>query len=174
MNRQEKSAQVEEIKEILDGTQLVVLTEYAGLDVESMVSLRSELRKANAGYRVMKNTLAKLATADTDMASLAPFFKGPIGVCFTKDDPAAIAKVLVDFQKKHEKLELKAAYLAGGKILDSTAIEALSKLPSKDQLRGKLVGLFSAVPRNFVSLMAAVPRNFVGVLEARRRELGGE
>ena len=174
MNRQEKTAQIEEIKELLDGTQFVVLTEYAGLDVESMVALRAELRKADSGYRVMKNTLAKLATADTDMAELAPYFRGPIGVCFTKGDPAVTAKVLVNFKKEHEKLELKAGYLAGGKVLDGAAIEALSKLPSMDQLRGMFLSTLVGVPRNFVSLMAAVPRNFVGVLEARRRDVAGE
>jgi large subunit ribosomal protein L10 len=174
MNRQEKAQQVEGFRTLLDGNQLVILTEYAGLDVSAMVALRSELRKVNAGYKVMKNTLAKRATEGTDMTALHPHFKGPVGVCFTKEDPAAAAKVLVNFQKEHEKLELKSGYLPGGKLLDPKGINALSKLPGKDELRAKLVGLFVAVPRNFVSLTAAIPRNFVGVIAARQRQLEGE
>ena len=126
MNRAEKSEQVEEIREILDGTQLVVLTEYSGLDVSSMVELRNGLRGINAGYRIMKNTLAKIATEGTALEELNPHFKGPIGVAYTKDDAAATAKLLVNFQKEHEKLEIKAGFLSGGKILDTAALEALS------------------------------------------------
>ena len=170
MNRAEKSEQVEEIREILDGTQLVVLTEYSGLDVSSMVELRNGLRGINAGYRIMKNTLAKIATEGTALEELNPHFKGPIGVAYTKDDAAATAKLLVNFQKEHDKLEIKAGFLSGGKILDTAALEALSKLPSMDQLRGQFVGLLAGIPRKFVTLTAAVPRDFVGVLVARQRK----
>jgi large subunit ribosomal protein L10 len=174
MNRQEKVEEVSDIRGLLSGAQLVVLTEYAGLDVASMVALRNGLREANGGYRVMKNTLAKLATAESEFEGLHVHFKGPIGVAFTREDPATAAKKLVEFRKDHPAFKLKAGVLTGGKVLDADGLEALSKLPSLDQLRGRLVGVLSGVPRNFVGLLAAVPRNFVGVLEARRREQAGE
>lgn len=171
MNRAEKSEQVAEIREIFDGTELVVLTAYSGLDVSSMVELRKGLREVNAGYMVMKNSLAKLAMAGTELEALSAHFTGPVGVAFTKGDAAATAKLLVAFKKEHDKLEIKAGYLPGGKVLEPEGIEALSKLPSMDQLRGQLVGLFVAIPRRFVTLTAAIPRDFVGVLAARQRKL---
>ena len=73
-------------------------------------------------------------------------------------------------KKEHDKLEIKAGFLSGGKILDTAALEALSKLPSMDQLRGQFVGLLAGIPRKFVTLTAAVPRDFVGVLAARQRK----
>lgn len=170
MNRQQKTEEVEEITRLFDGAQLVVLTEYAGLDVASMVELRSSLRGADTAYRVLKNTLAKRATVDTDLEPLVPHFKGPIGVVVAKEDPAAAAKALVDFAKTHEALKITAGVLSG-KIVDAAAITALSKLPSKDGLRAMLLGALMGVPRNMVTVLAAVPRDFVGVLAARQRSL---
>ncbi len=170
MNRQQKTDEVDEITRLLDGAQLVVLTEYAGLDVASMVELRSSLRKADTAYRVLKNSLAKRATVETDLEQLNPHFKGPIGVVVSKEDPAAAAKALMDFAKSHDALKITAGILAG-KVLDASAIDALSKLPSKDGLRAMLLGAMQGVPRNMVTVLAAVPRDFVGVLAARQRSL---
>ncbi len=174
MNRQEKAEKVSEIRDLLDGAQLVVLTEYAGLDVSQMVTLRRNLRETGANFRVMKNTLAKLATAETDLEGLHPHFEGPVGVVFTKEDAAATAKALVAFQKDNPKLEIKAGSLTGGQLLDAEGLVSLSKLPSRDQLRSQLVAVLQGVPRKLVGIFAAVPRDFVGVLNARRRELAGE
>lgn len=174
MNRQEKIDEIQRIQELLDGAQLVVLTEYSGLDVAEMVELRQELRKVTGRYRIVKNTLAQLATRESDFEGLKEHFKGPIAMAFTADDPAGTAKALVTFKKGHPKLLIKAGVLPGGKVLNADGVEALSKLPSKDHLRGMLLGALGGVPRGFVSLMAAPARNFVGVLEARRRQLAGE
>jgi len=174
MNRQEKADEIQAVRELLDGAQLVILTEYSGLAVSEMVELRQELRKATGRYRIVKNTLAKLATKDSDFEGLNEHFKGPIAMAFTTEDPAGVAKALVTFKKTHPKLKLKAGLLPGGGILDDNGVEALSKLPGKDELRAMLLGTLAGVPRNFVSLMAAPARNFVGVLEARRRQMSGE
>ena len=174
MNRQEKTEQVEELRNLFGGAQLAVLTKFDGLDVSAMVTLRSELRKVAAGYRVVKNTLAKIATKDTELEVLHPHFKGPVGVAFTGEDSAATAKVITQFAKDHPKLEIQAGLLVGGKILESKDIEALAKLPGKDQLRAMLLSALNAAPRNFLGVLTAAPRNFVGVLEARRRSLAGE
>lgn len=172
MNRQDKAAEVESIRGLLAGAQIVVLTEYAGLDVEAMKTLRSTLREAQGGYRVMKNTLARIATAgNPDLEGLQAHFSGPIGVAYSSDDPAATAKALMDFKKTHDALQLKVAALQGGTLLDVAGIEALSKLPTRDELRGQLLSVLNAVPRKFVRLLATPSRNFVGVLAARVREL---
>ena len=174
MNRQEKIDEIQRIQELLDGAQLVVLTEYSGLAVSEMVELRQELRKVTGRYRIVKNTLAQLATKDSGFEGLNEHFKGPIAVAFTTEDAAGVAKALVSFQKTHPKLNIKAGLLPGGAVLDNKGVEALSTLPGKDQLRAMLLGTLAGVPRTFVSLMAAPARNFVGVLEARRRQLSGE
>ena len=174
MNRQEKDHLVSEIKDLLGGVQAVILTRYAGTTVASMVELRTELKKVNAGYRVMKNTLASLAMSESDLSVLAPHLSGQTGVAFTHEDPAAAAKVVSEFAKKHPAFEVTAGYLEGGVLLDPAGVDALSKLPSRDQLRGMLLSTFGGVPRMFVSLLAAPGRNLVGVLDARRRELAGE
>lgn len=174
MNRQEKEEQVAQLHELLDGAQLVVLTEYAGLAVSEMVELRQELRKVDGRYRIVKNTLAKIATSDSELKQLGEHFKGPIAVAISHENAPGTAKALVDFAKTHPKLNIKAGLLSGGKVLDAGGLEALSKLPGKDELRSMLLSTIAGVPRNFVSLMAAPARNFVGVLEARRRQLAGE
>ncbi len=174
MNRQEKAEQVEDIRGLLDGAQLVVLTHYSGLGVDAMMTLRRQLRGAQAGYRVMKNTLAKIATGDSELQGLAPHFKGPVGVAFTKVDPAAAAKVLADFVRDNPKLQIRAGILPGGKVLDAAGIDALSRLPSRDQLRAQLLATLNGVGTKFVRVLAAVPGGMVNVLEARRRQLAGE
>lgn len=171
MNRLQKTQQVEELKELFGELQLMVLTKYSGLDVASMVELRTELRKVSGGYRVVKNTLAKLANADTERDKLDPFFKGPIGIAFSSADPAATAKVLTTFARMHPKMEIRAGLLAGGTMLDAAAVDALGKLPGKDQLRAMLLGTLTGVPRNFLGVCSAAARGLVGVLEARRKSL---
>ncbi len=174
MNRQEKAQQVAELRDLLDGTQLAVLTDYSGLSVANMVELRSKLREAAGGYRVVKNTLAKRATEGTELEALAIHFKGPIGVAYSHEDAAGCAKTVSDFAKDHPKFEVQAGFLAGGTMLDAAGVHALAKLPGKDQLRAMLLSAMAGVPRSFLGVLSAAPRSFVGVLEARRRELAGE
>ena len=173
MDRQQKSEQVETLRGIFGSTQLMVLTNFSGLDVESMVELRSKLREAGSGYRVVKNTLARLALAETHESVSPDLFVGPVGVAYANEEPTAAAKVVSDFVKDHPKFEISLGFMADGKVLDASQIEAMGKLPGKDQLRAQLLGAMSGVPRNLLGVLNATPRNFVGVLEARRASLDG-
>ena len=173
MDRQQKSEQVEALRGIFGDTQLMVMTNFSGLDVESMVELRTKLREAGSGYRVVKNTLARLALADTHESASPDLFEGPVGVAYANEEPTAAAKVVSDFVKSHPKFQISLGLLADGKILDASQVEAMGKLPGKDQLRAQLLGTMSGVPRNFLGVLNATPRNFVGVLEARRASLEG-
>ena len=166
MNREQKVAAVEDMKAFFDNAQLVVLTEYSGLDVPTMVALRRSMREADASYRVLKNTLAKRATAETEFEALHPQFTGPIGVVVSKDDPAAAAKALVDFQKDHEDLVIRGGMLTGT-VVDDAALKALSKLPSKDVMRATLLSTMNGVARNMVCVLAAGPRDFLNVLKSQ-------
>ena len=171
MNRIEKTQEVEDLKVLFGDAQLTVLTEYTGLDVPAMTALRRSLRQVETGYRVVKNTLTRLATVDTDSEVLHPHLNGPLGVAFANEDPAAAAKALTEFAKENDGFNIRAGVLTGGRLLELKEIEALAKLPSKDQLRAMLLGALSGVPRQFVTVLSAPSRDFVGVLAARQRQL---
>jgi len=147
----------------LSEAQITILIDYKGLDVQTITRLRYELRQAGASMEVVKNTLLNLASQNTDAALMTDFYQGPTAVVTSATDPVAPSKILVDFAKDNEKLEIKAAAF-GGKRLEPEEIKALAKMPSKEELLGKLVYTLNAVPTSFVNVLAGVPRGLVNVL----------
>lgn len=172
MNRTEKAAVIDRLRTELADVPAIVVADFKGLDVESADALRSEMRKNDVHYEVVKNTLVKAALAGTDKENLAPLFKGNSAIAFHVEDPAAPAKVLTDFVKDNEGFALKGAWLSG-ELLDEQGVVALSKLPGKDELRAKLLSLFKAAPTKFVRTVVAAPTSFVQVLKAREQQLAG-
>ncbi len=169
MDRNEKEKQVEELKQLIHGKNSVFLTDYRGMTVEQMFALRRAFDKVGASYRVVKNTLAKIAVGGTKYELLAEGLTGTTGVVVS-DDAVALVKVLLEHAKKFDKLKLRYAYLEGARV-DATQFEAVSRLPGKDELRAKLLSVFQAASSSFVSVLAAAPRDFVGVLSARKDSL---
>ncbi|MCG8567916.1 MAG: 50S ribosomal protein L10 [Desulfobacterales bacterium] len=165
LNISQKKELVERLSEQLAGAEISILVDYKGLDVLAITELRAKLREAGVSMEVVKNTLLKLAAQDTDTALLNDFLKGPNALIVSQDDPVAPAKILVDFAKDHDKLEIKGGAL-GGKLLSVEDIKALSKMPSKEDLLAKLVYTLNAVPTNLVNVLSGVPRSFVNVLNA--------
>ncbi len=172
MNRTEKSAVIERLKTALADVPAVIVTDFKGLTVESVTELRSELRKEGVKFEVVKNTLARQAIKDSSKENMGELFKGNSAIAYHDDDPTAPAKLLVEFAKKNDKLALKGAWL-DGKILDASGVEQLSKLPGKDELRGKLLSVIAGVPTKFVRTLIAGPTQFVRVLQARAQQLEG-
>jgi len=162
---QEKQQIVEDLRDRFAKSAIIVLTDYKGLDVAAMNDLRRRLRAEEIEYRVVKNTILTRASADNDGDLIKDFFKGPSAVALGFDDPIAPAKILAQFAKDHEQLEIKVGVM-GGKVLDPTAITALAKLPSREVLLGQLLAVLNAVPTSFVRTLAEVPRSFVNVLAA--------
>jgi large subunit ribosomal protein L10 len=117
-------------------------------------------------YKVVKNTLAKKALEGTDMSVLADDFKAETAIAWSNTDAVSPAKVLVKFKKDVEKLGIKAGYNSGQR-LDESAVEALSKLPSLDELRSKLLGLMTAVPTKLVQQVNAPGAQLARVIQAR-------
>ncbi len=142
MNRNEKQAFIASLRDSLEGKKLVVVTQQSGLTVTEVTDLRAKMREAGANYKVVKNTLARLAVQDTPVAPLGDHFNGAIALAFS-EDPVAAAKVAVEFAKTNKKIKVIAASL-DGKLLDDASVDALAKLPSLDELRGRLVGLLQA------------------------------
>jgi len=144
---------------------IIVLTDYKGLDVTSINDLRRKLRESDIEYQVVKNTLLVRAAEDTDVALIKDHFKGPSAVAISYDDPVAPAKVLTQFAKDNNKLEIKVGVL-NGKVLDLQAIKALATLPSKEVMLAQLLSTINAVPTSFVRVLAEVPRSMLNVLTA--------
>ena len=165
MKIENKKQIVEDLKEKFATTKVVIVTDYKGLNVAQMTELRRKLNEANVEYKVVKNTLLKRASEGTDAKLLTDVFKGPSGIAFSFDDPVAPAKVLTQFAKDNDKLEIKAGVM-DGKIMDLDAITALSKLPSREELLAQVLSAMNAVPAGLVRALADVPRRMVNVLNA--------
>ena len=166
MPTQAKVESVEALKEQLGTAKTVVLTEYRGLSVQQLSDLRKQLKGAAAGYKVVKNRLARLAVKGSALDALGVHLKGPTGLVFTRQDPAAVAKALQAFVKTNPQLQIKLG-LVEGKVVQPAEIKALADLPSKGQLRSQIVGALLGPMAQLVSLLQAPPREIVYVLEAR-------
>ena len=164
MNRSGKAVIIEAVKARADKASFAVITDFKGMTVEELTNLRVVLRKAGGEYLVVKNTLARIALTDGTHDVIKDNFHDNCGVAFGFDDPVAVAKALSDFAKQSKLFELRCASL-DGKALDAAQIDALAKLPSREQLLGHLLGTMNAVPTNFVSLFANVVRGLLYALK---------
>ncbi|MCI5061008.1 MAG: 50S ribosomal protein L10 [Alphaproteobacteria bacterium] len=164
MTRARKQEEIADIKGRMEDSEIVVLTRNEGLDAKSITELRLEMRKNGVGFKVVKNTLAKIAAKDTPYEAIVDMFAGPVGMA-SSQDPVAAAKVAHDFAKKNDKLVvLGGAY--GDMILDEAGVKQLASLPSLDELRSKIVGLLQAPATKLAGLMQAPARELVGVTRA--------
>ena len=142
-------------------------TDYRGLTVMELRTLRRALRKESADYAIVKNTLYGIAIGDERRAQLKSVLEGPTGVAFAKDDPAGVAKVLTQFANESKKLAIKAA-LVDGLLYDRAQIEALSRVPPRLELLAKLVGSLKSPLSGIVGVLAGNQRKLVQLLEAIR------
>jgi len=165
VRRTEKEATVAELREKFQGAQAAIVTEFRGITVAKVNELRRALEKEGAVYRVIKNTLARRAVEGTEYEVLAGEFTGPLAVTWAYQEPVATAKVLAQFTKDSPVLTVRCGAL-GGKLLDAAQVEALSKLPSREQLLGQLLSVLVGPMRNLVGVLSGVPRSFVQVLHA--------
>jgi large subunit ribosomal protein L10 len=170
LNRTDKAAVIDRLRTELADVPAIVLTDFKGLDVETVNDLRSRMRKNDIRYEVVKNTLIRAAVAGTPKENIGALCKGNTAIAYHLEDPAASAKVLTEFVKDHAELVLKGAWLDGN-LLDDKGVVALSKLPGKDELRAKLLSLLVAAPTQFVRTLTAAPTTFVQVLRAREQQL---
>ncbi len=167
MKLSEKQQIADELRDRFSKSAIIVVTDYKGLDVAAMNDLRRKLRAEEIEYQVVKNTLLVRASENNDVALIKDHFKGPSAVALSYDDPVAPAKVLSQFAKDNDKLEIKVGVM-NGQVLDVKAIMALAKLPSREVLLGQLLAALNAVPEKFVRTIAEVPRSLVNVLAAIR------
>lgn len=163
--RQEKVAVVTEIREKLEASDAAFITEYRGLSVGALASLRRTLRPAGAEYKVYKNTLARFAANDAGITGLDSLLVGPTGITFVTGDVAAAAKALRDVARTNPLLVLKGGSL-GKVLLSGKDVEALAELPSRDVLLAQFAGALQAPLVKTAGLLQALPRNFAYGLKA--------
>ena len=165
MNLDDKKKIVDELHERLAKAEVVILTDYKGLNVAAATELRKQLREAGVEYSVVKNSLLSRAAQDTDVAAISDAFKGPSAVAISYDDPVAPAKVLTKFALGNDKLEIKVGVLQN-KVLDFSAIKALADLPPRDVLLAQFLSALNGVPTGFVRTLSAIPTQLLNVLQA--------
>ncbi len=156
---------VEDLHDRLKKAAIVILTDYKGLNVESVTKLRQQLREAGVEFKVVKNTFLRRASENTGAAVISEYYTGPSAIAFSYKDPAAPAKVLTKFAETNDKLEIRVAAL-DGRILNYEDIKALSQLPSREVLLSQVLSAMQAVPTSFVNVISAVPRSLVNVVQA--------
>ncbi|GAA2439423.1 50S ribosomal protein L10 [Streptomyces mauvecolor] len=164
-----KAADVAELEDKFRSSNAVVLTEYRGLTVAQLKTLRRSLGE-NAQYAVVKNTLTKIAANNAGITSLDDQFTGPTGAAFITGDPVESAKGLRDFAKENPNLIIKGGVL-DGKALSADEIKKLADLESREVLLSKLAGAFKGKQSQTASLLQALPSKFVRTAEALRVKL---
>ncbi|MCI9281760.1 MAG: 50S ribosomal protein L10 [Lachnospiraceae bacterium] len=146
---------VAEISELLNGAASAVAVDYRGLTVAQDTELRKQLREAGVTYKVYKNTLIRRAAEGTDFAALDPHLEGPTAIAVSKDDATAPARILAEFAKKADKLEIKAGVVEGT-YYDAKGMQAISSIPSRDVLLGRLFGSMKAPIANLARVLNQV------------------
>lgn len=174
MPRPEKVQAVEEIKGRMEDTRAYFLTEYRGLSVKQQQTLRRALRQAGADYKVLKMTLAAIAARELGHDDIADALVGPTAIAFADDDAVAAAKALDEFAKDNEAFVLKVGMLSGNLLLPEQ-VSDLAKMPSRDELLGKIAGAMAAPLYGAAGLFASFTRNAASMFSQllEKKEAGG-
>jgi large subunit ribosomal protein L10 len=172
--RAQKENQVAELRDNLLKSKATYVSNYRGLTVKEITTLRRNLQKVDADFTIAKNTLIKVALKGETLGELLDSqLKGPTGLAICYSDPAAPAKVLADFIKAVKKTELRGGVVEG-KAVSAEQAKAIAELPSREVLIAKMLGSMNAPITNFVGVLAAMPRSLVLALEAIRKQKAGE
>ena len=165
MPTEKKIKTVELYKEQLEKSKGLFIVDYKGVTVEEINAIRRKFDECNAKYKVIKNSLFKIATQGTDFDTVTTDLVGTNGVIFIEDDPVAVAKTLNNILKDYSSFQYKTGILEG-KIVEEASLKALAQLPPREVLQAQLLALFVAPATNMVNLLSATPRNFLNLLNA--------
>jgi large subunit ribosomal protein L10 len=143
MNRDEKSAAIEEIAAQIEGSEAIFAVDYRGISVSQAAELRAKLRESDASFRVVKNRLTKLAADKAGEARLPELLQGPTALTFVRGDTAGAAKAISTFNKEHDILAFKGGFM-GELLLDGDKFKSIARLPSREVLDGQLAGIVAS------------------------------
>jgi large subunit ribosomal protein L10 len=143
MNREEKSAAIQEIAAQIEASEAIFAVDYRGISVSQAAELRSKLREADASFRIVKNRLTKIAADQAGEERLAELLQGPTALTFVRGDTAQAAKAITTFSKEHEVLTYKGGFMEATS-LDELAFKSIAKLPGREVLNGQLAGVVAS------------------------------
>ncbi len=171
--RPEKQYLVDELNSHLDKSDYVYLTNYERITVEEIAELRASLSEHDAEFHVVKNSIFGVAAASKELPDLSEHLTGQTAIIVGGNNPSGVAKIIGEFFKKKDKVEMKAGIL-NERALTKEEIEILAKLPGLEALRAQLLGLLTQPATGFVRVINAVPQGLVNVLQAKVRKENGE
>lgn len=171
VSRAQKEQTVTDLSEQLAEAAVLVVVKQSGITVKESQALRAKVREAGSSFKVVKNAVAKIVIEGTQFEAGADLFSGPTAIGYSSD-PVAITKVLLDYVKTNDKIEIVGAAMAG-RVLNRDQLEQLSKMPSLDEMRGKLVGLLQAPASKLVGTTQAPAAKLAGVMSAVGGKLAG-
>jgi len=170
VDRGTKEQVVAQLHEKMSNAAIAIIAEYRGLDVETVTGIRAKCRENGVEYKVVKNTLARLAAKGTAVEQIADSFTGPV-VLMLGADPVTPAKLMAEFAKENEGKLIPRAAVAQGAKLDAKGLEALAKMPGLQELRAMLVGVLAAPASKLARVLAAPGQQLARVIDARREKL---
>lgn len=170
MDRAGKQQVLDEVKESFQNVASVVIADYRGITVPVVTAMRDDFRKNGCHYRVIKNSLVKIAVKGSKMEPMAQLMVGTTAVIWSTEIPQTPAKIALKWAQTEPKFVIKGGYFEG-QVLDVKGVDSLSKMPGKDEIRASMLMTFLAGPQSFVAQLAAGPQNFAYLLDARKRQL---
>jgi len=171
MTKDEKAKEIQELKETFQKSRNVILAAFQGLDVGQDTELRRQIRGTRSYYKVVKNTLAKIAAKDTPVEPLISRFQGTTSVACNSSDPIALAKVLTQYAKDHPLFTFKAG-MVEGKVVSMEELTAIAELPSREELLSKLLYVLKAPAQQLATVLQATARNLAVVLDEVAKKKG--
>lgn len=162
---EDKQQIVAEVNEVASGALSAVVADYRGMTVDQLTALRAKARETGVYLRVVRNTLAKRAVVGTEFECMDPALVGPSLFAFSLEDPGAAARLLKDAVKENDKLEVRGIAL-GGKLMDGGQLEAVAKLPTKDEAISMLMSVMNAPITKLAQTLDAVPTKLVRTVQA--------
>ncbi|WPY00441.1 50S ribosomal protein L10 [Candidatus Trichorickettsia mobilis] len=164
MLRSEKQKFVSELAEVYQQSGSLIVTHYHGLTVKQITVLRRSLREKGAGFKIVKNTLSKIAADNAGIKQISELFCGPTAIAYSKD-PIIAAKTIVEFAKLNERLKIVGG-IVDNQLLNVEEVKQIAKLPSLDELRGKIIGVLQAPATRIATVLQAPATGLARVLQA--------
>lgn len=173
LTRAQKETRLEELKKQMESKTSVLLGDFTGMDVETATEIRSRFREANVEYRVVKNSLAKLAMEEAGFSALSDQLTGPNGFVMTDGDAAPAAKIMVEFEKTRKTPRIRSG-LIDSAVVTAAEIRAIAELPSREVLLAQIAAGFQAPVAGLARLLNELSRKLVATLDAVREQKGAE
>ncbi|MDE2754633.1 MAG: 50S ribosomal protein L10 [Gemmatimonadota bacterium] len=171
MTREEKQAFVAEMRDRLSRTEAIFLTDFTGLNVQAMTSLRREVKKVDGEFLVVKNRLLRRAMAETDMPDVSSYLTGPTGVVFSDESVVGAARVVVDFAKENDDRPVFKVGVLETNVLEPEDIVRVSRLPSREELLSEIAGALGGPMSALVAALSGKTQEMAGLIDALREAL---